>query len=251
MYFKKEYTYGPYKEVYKYHTRKTSPGGSRGKREHGSTDEMVRYNEKQRAKTVQRLILANFSEGDWHLTLSYKQDLRPESMREAKDQLSACLRQIKREYKKIGKDLKYIRVTERGKKGACHHHVVLNDIDGKTAGLVQRFWKYGHIAFTPLYEDGEYEKLAEYITKKETKEENEGCTYSVSRNMIRPVPKITEIKAIKWAEEIKEKDGYELIKGTLVNGVNPFTGHVYQSYMMRRRRTNGDRKRSADFSQGI
>lgn len=92
-------------------------------------------------------------------------------------------------YKKAGYQFKYIYVTERGKQGACHHHLIIEDISEpglNTTKMVQKYWKYGSKAFIPLYEDGEFENLAEYIVKKETKEEQDGCTYSRSRNLVVP-----------------------------------------------------------------
>ena len=42
-----------------------------------------------------------------------------------------------------------------------------------TKKMVLKFWQYGSKSFHPLYEDGEFEDLAEYIVKKESKEEEE------------------------------------------------------------------------------
>ena len=88
---------------------------------------------------------------------------------------------MRKAYKKAGYQFKYIYVTERGKQGACHHHLIIEDIAElglNTKKMVMKHWQYGSKAFIPLYEDGEFENLAEYIVKKETKEEAEGCTYS-------------------------------------------------------------------------
>lgn len=235
MYTRAEYRYGDYREIKKYfagHQR----AGKRGKREKPTSEEMTRYNQKQRARKVQRLILANFRPGDWHLTLSYAPANRPGSIEEAEKAVKAFLRRIRRALQKEGRELRYIYVTERGKKGACHHHMILEDLPGMKR-LILDNWKQGAISFVPLHEDGEYEKLAEYVVKKETKEEN-GKTYRRSKNLIVPEPKIEKVPAMSWKETPKPPKGWEIV--SLENGVNIVTGLPYQRILMKKL---DDRKR--------
>lgn len=215
----------------------------RGPRRKRTPEDIERQNKTNREKKVQRLILANFHEGDWHLVLKYKKELRPESLAEAKKQVQKFLADMRKAYKKAGYQFKYIYVTERGKQGACHHHLIIEDIAGpelNTKKMVLKFWQYGSKAFIPLYEDGEFENLAEYIVKKETKEEAEGCTYSRSRNLIVPEPQREIIHRKRWQQEPRPEKGWYIIPDSIVNGFNPVTGYPYQHYTMRRIDPGGD-----------
>lgn len=214
-----------------------APGVKRGPKRKRTPEDIERQNRTNREKNVQRLIIANFHEGDWHLILKYTKEKRPGSLGEAKKQVQKFLREMRRAYKKAGYMFKYIYVTERGKQGACHHHLIIEDIadqDLNTKKMVMKFWEYGSRAFIPLYTDGEFANLAEYIVKKETKEEREGCTYSRSRNLIMPEPQIEKIRRRKWKKEPKPGKGWYIIPETLINGINPVTGYQYQHYTMRR-----------------
>lgn len=215
----------------------------RGPKRKRTPEDIERQNKTNREKKVQRLILANFHEGDWHLVLKYKKELRPESLAEAKKQAQKFLADMRKAYKKAGYQFKYIYVTERGKQGACHHHLIIEDIAGpelNTKKMVLKFWQYGSKAFIPLYEDGEFENLAEYIVKKETKEEAEGCTYSRSRNLIVPEPQREIIHRKRWQQEPRPEKGWYIIPDSIVNGFNPVTGYPYQHYTMRRIDPGGD-----------
>ncbi len=215
----------------------------RGPRRKRTPEDIERQNKTNREKKVQRLILANFHEGDWHLVLKYKKELRPESLAEAKKQVQKFLADMRKAYKKAGYQFKYIYVTERGKQGACHHHLIIEDIAEpglNTKKMVMKHWQYGSKAFIPLYEDGEFENLAEYIVKKETKEEAEGCTYSRSRNLIVPEPQREIIHRRRWQQEPRPEKGWYIIPDSIVNGFNPVTGYPYQHYTMRRIDPGGD-----------
>lgn len=244
MYVKKVYDLGGVKQVHKYYPGNYgAPGVKRGPKRKRTPEDIERQNKTNREKRLQRLILANFHEGDWHLVLKYKKELRPESMAEAKKQIQKFLRDMREAYKKAGYMFKYIYVTERGKQGACHHHLIIEDIADQnmnTKKMVMKFWQYGSKAFIPLYEEGEFEDLAEYIAKKETKEENEGCTYSRSRNLIVPEPQREIIHRKRWQREPRPEKGYYIIPDSVVNGENPVTGYPYQYYTMKKIDPGGD-----------
>lgn len=244
MYVKKVYDLGWVKEVMKYYPGNYgAPGKKRGEKRKRTPEDIDRQNKTNREKKIQRLILANFKEGDWHLILKYTKDKRPGSYAEAKRQVQKFLADMRVAYKKAGYEFKYIYVTERGKQGACHHHLIIEDIADpglNTKKMVLKHWQYGSKAFIPLYEDGEFENLAGYIVKKETKEEAEGCTYSRSRNLIVPEPKKEIIHRRRWRPDPKPEKGWYIVPDSLVNGENPVSGYPYQHYTMRRLDPGGD-----------
>ena len=94
--------------------------------------------------------------------------------------------------------------------------------------LIRKHWEYGHIALTDLYEEGAYQRLAEYIVKAETKDPEGKSSYKRSRgNLIEPQ---AESKIMLR----KAKKGYYIIADSVVSGENPVTGYPYQRYMMQR-----------------
>lgn len=238
MYYKKTYYLGDVIEVEKrYPGNHGAPGKNREKKRKATPDDIRRQNEKNKWRKVQRLILANFKEGDWHLILKYRPGDRPE-YEDGRKQVKKFLADMRQAYKKAGLQFKYIVVTERGRKGqTVHHHLVIEDIaDEKlnTVKLVKQLWGHGNQFFVSLYEDGEYQKLAEYIVKQETKEEKGWASYSRSRNLAVPEPEKETVYRKSWSREPKPVKGYYVVKDSVVNGINPVTGYPYQHYMMRK-----------------
>lgn len=239
MYWKKIYDLGIVKQIEKcYPGNYGAPGKQRAKKRKRTPEEIQRQNQTNRWKKMQRLILANFKEGDWHLILKYLPKNRPQSYKEAVAQRKKFIDEMRKAFKKAGLSFKWIAVTERGKKrAALHHHLIIEDKaepDLNTVQLVKKLWEHGGVQFVSLYEDGEYEKLAEYIVKAETKEECPWATYSRSRNLVVPRPKKEKIYARRWREIPKAPKGWYLVKDTLINGINPVTELPYQHYTIKR-----------------
>lgn len=212
----------------------TAQGGARGKKRKKTPEEMERANQRNREKTLQRLILANFEAGDFHLVLSYHKDNNPGDYEAAKAELQKFLAGVRREYKKAGYGFQYIGVTERGKRAATlHHHLILKNIEGLTVKAVRKHWK-GYCTWHDLYEDGDFANLAAYIIKKETKEEAKGASYTRSRNLKVPEGEKTIVHKKEWPTEPEAEKGWYVVKESVYNCVNPVTGRPYQSYLMRR-----------------
>lgn len=243
MYVKKTYDMGRVRMIERYYPGNYgAPGMKRRPKRKLSPEAIEKNNAIQRARTVQRLILANFKDGDWHLILTYKPEERPGSMKEAKKRLQTFIQKMRGHLKKAGLAFKWIAITERGHKGACHHHMIIENIETDQISmtkLVQQCWPYGRKNYTPLYEEGEFEGLAEYFVKKETKEEAEGCMYSRSRNLIIPQPKREKVHHRRWKDEPRIPKGWFLVQDSLVNGYNPVTEYPYQRYTLRKLEPGG------------
>lgn len=224
---------GPgYKFVTKsYGYRSGAPGSPRREKRKRTPEEIEKQNKKNRARNVQLLILGNFQEG-WHITLTYQKDKRPSSAEDAKKELAKFHRRMKTKFQKAGFEYKWIAVTEIGSHGGIHHHLILEDIHTETfttRKAVQESWQFGTY-FTPLYEDGEYEQLSDYLTKKESKEEVPGCKVSHSRNLIMPKVKKKLLFRKKWKEEPKVPKGWRL--AFLENTISEYTGYPSQNYLL-------------------
>ena len=236
-YYKTEIIAGKTVEVVKSYSKRIGEGKPRGKKEKATAEEMEKVNQKNAEARLRRLINANFGYGDFHLVLTYKKDKRP-SPKEAKERLAKFLRILRREYKKIGEDLKYINVTEYENK-AIHHHLIINGVDNANINkLIRDCWEWGSPHFTPLDDTGQHKELAAYFikeTSKTYKNDDGGAKqrYSCSRNLIKPVTKVSIIKkADKWIEEPKPKKGYYIDKDTVYNGINLWNGRPIQYYTM-------------------
>ena len=238
-YQKKKWTFKKSNEVeINFNGKYGAPGERRAKRVKATPEQIRKQNQWNREKRVRRLIKANFEAGDYWITLTYRAGERkpPE---DAKYDLRGFFKKLRTVYRKNGQELKFIYRTEIGKRGAIHHHMVINRLRGEPATdvIVERAWKHGHVSFSLLHEEGDFKALAAYITKRdleETDEVKETVNYSTSRNLIRPKPetkfysRMTLKKSIE--EGIRPTKGYLVDKDSIVCGVNPVTGKSYLHY---------------------
>lgn len=211
-----------------------APGKKRSKRGK-QTEQSRKKNKKQRGRYIQRLMLANFKPGDLHVILQHRKEDRPETFEDGKNRLKAFLRRIRKYYKDRGYECKYIAVTERGKRRAVlHHHIILEAIDENamhTLPAITACWD-GYVKTSVLYEDGNFEQLAEYLVKAEGKEECEGASYSRSRNLKEPVVEKKTVFRRGWDETPTAPEGWKITG--LVNKINPYTGKPCQRYFLKR-----------------
>lgn len=210
-----------------------APGQKRRKKTNETKEAQAKNNLKVKAEKLQLLILANFREGQ-HIILRYEKEDQKCTYREAEERLSKFLRRVRREAKKNDKDFKYIAITERGKRrDVLHHHMIVED-DPVIIELIKKHWGR-NILQAPMYDEGAYEKLAEYFVKTETKEENEKgrAKYHRSRNLREP-DVTRQITTQKWSDEPRIPDGWELVPETFYNGTNKALGLKYQKYMVRK-----------------
>lgn len=232
LHIEKIYDLGDVKEVARYYPGNYgAPGCRRAPKKKATPEDIERQNRRNRARKIQRLILANFHEGDSHLVLTYRKTDRPKDMKEAKKHRRIFFEDMRDAYRKSGYKFKFLCVTVIGKRGAAHHHLIIEDIpELNTKKLVMKYWKYGGRHFTPLYEEGEYGELSDYLAKEEGKEQS----YTRSRNLLVPEPIKKRVWGRKWEDEPEPEKGWYIIKDSLENGINPVTGHPYQHYMARR-----------------
>jgi RNA processing factor Prp31 len=234
-YYRTEITAGRTIEVIKSYSRRIGDHKPRGGRDKPTQEEMQQVNRRNAETRLRRLINTNFGYGDYHLVLTYRKDQRPDPA-EARKKITKFLRQLRRTYKKIGEELKYIVVTEYEKK-AIHHHLIINGVDANINKIVRDCWEWGSPHFTPLDDTGQYKELAAYFIKEtaETYKKKDGGArqrYSCSRNLVKPVTKTTVIeKASKWIEDPKPKKGYYIDKDSTYNGTD-WSGRPIQYYTM-------------------
>ena len=251
-YRKTVYTAGDYKIIKKTHTKRMRSGG-RSKKE-SETREAVRLeNQRLRVERLQMLIMANFRPGDLYMDLTYRKDARPETIEEAKAIFAQFIRKVRRRAKRNGEDIHWIVTTERGERGACHHHLIIN-YSPCIQQAVTETWDRGHVHFQHLYDAGDgFRQLAAYMAKQDQQEKEKaeiknaaavstGTVYSRSRNLVMPKEKeeIVDCEGT-WRKEPKAERGYVILPGTVENRTNPVTGYPVQRYIMQKIRTEGRR----------
>ena len=114
--------------------------GRYGKKEHRAKEkakrvtpeEQLRWQSKEAIRKVWRLLRdrENFSPGDLWITLTYPQKTRPDS-ETVRRNIKEFLKRVRKQFKKQGKECKYIFSVGRGKRGAIHLHMVMSKIDSE------------------------------------------------------------------------------------------------------------------------
>ena len=230
------------------------PGRGRSKRRKPTEEQMQIVNALNKAKRCRQRLLEYFSPGDVLATWTYNVKDRPPDMKAAGEDFSKAMRYVRREFKKRGFEVFWIRNIEKGTKGAWHIHLVINEI-GDTVSIIQKAWKKGGTWAIQIrdsqFHDEDFSKLANYVTKDEhtTEKKKDGTdgkarlkesSYSSSRNMPLPEPKVD--KLVRWKDEPKPQKGYYI--ANIYEGINPVTGYRYRRYTMIRVKRREENEKS-------
>ena len=228
------------------------PGKQRAEKKKRTDQQGKENNLRSRARHIQRLLLHNFKPGDLHIVLHFLPEKRPETYGEAVNKLRLFLRRVRKYYKERGYAFKYIAVVERGKKkAALHYHVITKSIDDNnlvTLPALSACWE-GKLRSYDMYEQGDFEQLADYLVKADGKGECEGATYHRSRNLEEPVPEKEVVYFKRFPEEPEVPKGWYVVKESVRRGRNRYTQKPYQRYLLRRCATPG-RKEVSDIHVG-
>lgn len=138
-------------------------GQKRAPRENITREAVMRVNERYAVRRLTVILNANFKIGDFHIVWTYRPEERV-AAEIAREYLRKAIKNLRKAYRKAGKELKYVHVTEY-KNGALHHHLVINAFD---LGEISACWKHGTTRVTALYST-DLSKLAEYLIKETKK----------------------------------------------------------------------------------
>lgn len=151
-------------------------------------------------------------------------------MEVAKEHFKKAIKEIRREYRKRGYELLWLRNIEVGTKNAWHTHIIVRNIPDSFA-IVSDAWEFGEVDGKLLYKKGTFAEVASYITKTpETEPRLRETSYSRSRNM--PLPEPETERFVKWVKEPKVEKGFYIEKESYHEGTNPVTGYKYRYYTM-------------------
>ena len=240
MYIRKTYRFANAIEVQEYHSaRYGAPGQARQRKQKLTPEQVEKKNQRNREDTCRRKLRAHLCENDMYVTLTYAKEARPPDMVSAKEDFSKMIRKLRKEYRDLGHDLKWIRNIEVGTRGAWHIHMVMNRIRDADI-LLQRLWSYGAVHIQLMNTDGEFRKLARYMTKTPlTDPRLKEAQYSTSRNLPIPEPEKKILQGRSWRKR-QIPEGWYLDKESCWEGINPVTGYMSRQYSLLRIRD--DRK---------
>lgn len=187
-YREKQYVCGDYVDVHIYPVY--AKAGQRRSKAKPTSEAQEKLNEKNRKEQITRIINTNFTNRDCAVHLTYADDCMPDNPDRAKKDIQNFLKKLKRRYKAIDKELKYLWVAEQGERsGRIHFHVILSE--GISRDEIESLWGFGYantkrLRFT---EDG-LAGLANYITKQKMLFKS----WSSSRNLKKPEEKTDDYK---------------------------------------------------------
>lgn len=227
-------------EVEQVHSSMVGNHSSRNRDRAATIEAVKKVNQRRVAKKLRRLIDANFEPGDIYLTLTYK-DIYKRVLKQAKKDLNRLMSKLKYRYGKRGMVFKWIKTTGIRKRGAAHHHIILNNIDGfDYIKELPKLWPFGTVDIKPLYEEGRYEKLAEYFVKHKQENEDElkesqtnERAYSCSRNLRHPRVKRKIIREETILKAPKVPTGYRLEMDEDKDvGISKQSGYCYRYFRL-------------------
>lgn len=206
-------------------------GGRRKPKANLTSEAVQKNNDRLAARDLTLLINANFDEHDGHFTLTYKGD-EPTEEQAARDRKN-FIAKMRRKMAKLGKELKYIVVTEY-LNHRIHHHIIMNTQD---VPMVSKAWDKGYVRMTALDDTGNYKQLGEYLIKETTKTFRDPDSvhkrrYTASRNLARPVIKREIVNAAALSEDPKPIPGYYVPKDLVRRYEHPITGIEHLEYYM-------------------
>lgn len=206
---------------------------------------VANYNRQMAIDRLGRIIAENFVPlEDLFVTLTYERGNRPSDYDTAVKHREKFINLLKREYGRYGVELKYVKSTAIGERGAVHHHLIINKAVPNRViySLWERVIHAGINSRPPdvraLYSTGEYSSLAAYFVDQfargeSTDEVKNRRRWTCSRNLKKPKEEPPqEISEIKWKEPPVPRAGYYIDTDSIRAGTNPVNGRPYLFYRM-------------------
>lgn len=197
-----------------------------------TSEEVEKVNEHYAERTLQIKLHHNFEPGDHHLIPTYHGI--PPTRKEAREDRRKLLRELRKEYKKLGLPFKWIAVTEYENR-RIHHHLVINQ--GVPLTVIREIWSKGYVHERPLSKSRDWRKLGSYLIKETSKtfRNPDGvgkARYSCSRNLTMPDVYREDIEPEEINEDPTPITGYYIDRDSVYKGENPLTERPYVEYVM-------------------
>lgn len=177
-------------EIYPIFGRENS-GRLRAAKKNLTPEAVQRNNEERSRRKLIQLIDANFTEKDYHVTLTYAGT--PPAYEQARKDVKNFLRAVKRKREQRGLDeLKYVYTIEDeqdGKRKRIHIHAIMNG--GISREELEQIWGQGYANADNLQPDENgLEAIARYITKQQKNRRK----WARSRNLKQPMIRTSDTK---------------------------------------------------------
>ena len=192
--------------AYYSYTPTRAPTGRRRKSQ-TSTPKQRALNNKRSVRYLEALTHTNFGRGDLLLGLSYAEEHAPENEAEAKKEFGNFIRRLN--YRRKKKNLppaRWIAVTEIGKKGRIHHHVIVDAALDRDE--VEAIWGRGYANTKRLRPDPKEGLLPVigYIAKtfKEDDRPKGRRKWDCSKNLIRPWDSVNDNPRMMSRKKIRQ-----------------------------------------------
>lgn len=203
-----------------------------------SPPKIKKLNNEYSRKIFRWLLFNNFGKGDYHLTLTFEEELPRE---QARRELTNFIQRLRRYYNKQAVTFKYMYVTEDKRSGSrLHYHIVLSG--GVSRDEIENRWHCGWAnvdRLKPDKKDGLF-GLSKYLTKSKKHCDKFERSWNCSTNLKRPdivtddnrisKKRMRKLQNAKRNDEVKE-EVEKLYKGwTLIDsevGHNEVTGRPY------------------------
>lgn len=212
--------------------KQTGPKKKRAKKSQPTTEEVEKNNQRYAERDLLLKINYNLEVDDWHLVFTYR------GVEPTQDEAYEFLKEFKRNlltlYRKHGVILKWIEATEYEDERIHHHFFISKGID---LIEIKNTWGRGKMLAVPLYEEGNYRKLAAYMIKETSKTIKSDNPFSAkrfrcSRTIKNPPVFREEVKVSKLIEDPKPIKGYYIDQESIYKGVNPETERQYIEFIM-------------------
>lgn len=234
---------GEYARVNLYPVRPVSR--KRGAKRLPTSDVQERLNAQNSAHRLSALIHTNFTADDIALHLTYADERKPETVKDAQKLAYNYMRRLARLYaKKTGipiSEFKWIIVTEQSSTGRIHHHTIVSG--GLTMEELSDKWGLGHTSTRSLeYDENGLVGLATYITKSRTSYRR----WQASKNLRKPEIRENDYKIrkkdVRYIRENPQDewfvsqlhDGYTVCPGSIHVQSEEAVGGLFVSYMIYR-----------------
>lgn len=143
-------------------------------------------NDKTAVGRLELLLAKNFEPGHVFLTVTYREAHYPSGWDEAEKRLRAYIRVLRRELRRLGRELKYIYVTQDVYgNGRIHHHMALN-ATMEDVELLRSLWRWGdQVELAPLLQST-WGARAEYMTQEGYRRGVGKRMWTPSKNLLQP-----------------------------------------------------------------
>lgn len=121
-----------------------------------SKEDKQRANFKTSYEKLLMLMCANFSPGDWWVTLTYDDDHLPKSREESHKPFRKFMRNLRKYRTRNGEQLKYVYCTQLTTSSGelrLHHHMVMRWEDDADKERIESLWEGGEVVYVRKLKD--------------------------------------------------------------------------------------------------